>query len=281
MTKDPDVLVGPAFVTWKGRGVKELPVVHDLAFLKEPGSVSVRNLVYLRTMVPRVIRRAERVITVSSAVRNEIVSTYGIDRERIDIVPGAPTMVAASDVLPASVTSPFVLCVGALEPRKNLGVAAQAIEQLGAGDGHAPLLVLVGGRGWRRRSTGLEQRSGRTPGFVHLGVVDDHVLAALYRSAVALIFPSLYEGFGLPVVEALAHGCPVVCSDIPALREVGGKAAYYADPKEASSFAACLRRVLSESRADRAELLRSQAAGFTWQRSALAIKRSIELAAGS
>jgi glycosyltransferase involved in cell wall biosynthesis len=278
LAAEPDVVVGPAFVTWKGRGVPEIPVIHDLAFLRASRSVSVRNLIYLRALVPRVVRRAARIVTVSHAVKEEICAEYRVAPERVDVVPGAPTDPCPRAILPIAVDRPFILCVAAREPRKNLEVLLEAHDLVAGRGGSVPLLVIVGGPGWRRSRIELEEGVERR-GVLHLGLVDDATLSALYREASALVCPSTYEGFGLPVVEALSHGCPVVVSDIPALREVAGSVGIYVDPQDPSSVAEGIFQALEVGSGPRLSgQLRAQATGFSWDRSAELLEASIERA---
>ncbi len=156
---DFDVMVGPAFVSW--RGAPEIPVIHDLAFLRFPGTLSRRNLIYLRTMVPRALRRASAVVTVSEQVAGEIVERYGLDPSMVHVVPGAADLPPGDrSALPPGLPERFFLMVGTLEPRKNIAAALRAHDRLRAEDRDTPPIVLVGGRGWRAGETEamLEQR---------------------------------------------------------------------------------------------------------------------------
>jgi len=206
-----------------------------------------------------VARAARRVIAVSEFTRDEIVELLGVPRERIDVIPNAvgPPFVADG---PAA-KGDYVLAVGTLEPRKNQALVQQAARAL------AVELRVVGARGW-----GDVQIDG------WVGQVPDEQLAALYRGARCLVYPSLYEGFGIPVLEAMACGTPVVTSAGGATEEVAGGAAVLVDPHDVAAIAAGIEE--AEARRDD---LRSRgierAARFTWERVATETRAVYEQAA--
>ena len=214
---DADVLHCPTF---RGpfRAAQPLVVtVHDLAVLRHPEWFNRWTRTYSRLAVPRVVRAAHRVIAVSEFTKREIVALLGADPDRIDVVPNG-----VEDVFtPAgpAADGDYVLAVGTLEPRKNLARIAAAV------DGE---LRVVGVRGWG----GVEPPSN----VRWLGDVADPELAALYRGARCLVYASLYEGFGIPVAEALACGCAVVTSAGSAMAELAGEDAAYVDPEDVASI---------------------------------------------
>jgi glycosyltransferase involved in cell wall biosynthesis len=212
-----DVLHCPTFRgPFRARGTLVV-TVHDLAVLRHPEWFNRWTRSYSRLAVPRVLRAATRLIAVSELTKSEIVSLVGIDHERIDVVPNAVEDVFRPDGPAAD--GDYVLAVGTLEPRKNLTRIAQAVE----GE-----LRVVGARGWG----GVEPPANVT----WLGSISDEQLAALYRGARCLVYASLYEGFGIPVAEALACGCPVVTSRGSAMAEVAGEDAVYVDPEDVESI---------------------------------------------
>jgi len=207
-----------------------------------------------------VARAARRVIAVSEFTRGEIVELLGVPSERIDVIPNAVGAPFVSDGPAAD--GDYVLAVGTLEPRKNHALVQQAARALAV-----PLRV-VGARGW-----GDIQVDG------WLGQVPDEELAALYRGARCLVYPSLYEGFGIPVLEAMACGTPVVTSAGGATEEVAGGAAVLVDPHDVSAIAAGIE----EADARRDELVRrglERAREFTWPHVAAATRRVYEQVAG-
>jgi glycosyltransferase involved in cell wall biosynthesis len=221
---DADVLHCPTF---RGpfRAAQPLVVtVHDLAVLRHPEWFNRWTRTYSRIAVPRVVAAAHRVIAVSEFTKRELVSLLGTDAAKIRVVPNAVQDAFSPDGPRAD--GDYVLAVGTLEPRKNLARIAQAV------DGE---LRVVGARGWG----GVEPPRDVT----WLGDVSDEELAAHYRGARCLVYASLYEGFGIPVAEALACGCPVVTSRDSAMAEVAGDAATYVDPEDVASIRAGLERV--------------------------------------
>jgi glycosyltransferase involved in cell wall biosynthesis len=254
-----DVLHCPTF-----RGPVRSPVpvvvtVHDLAVLRHPGTFNQWTRHYSRFAVPRVVQAARLVIAVSEFTRREVVELLGVPEERIRVIPNGVDAVFTADG-PAAEGS-YVLAVGTLEPRKNLGVAREAAERLGAE------LRVVGAQGWR--GVQVEGWLGRVP---------DEKLAALYRGARCLVYPSLYEGFGIPVLEAMACGTPVVTGAGGATEEVAGGAAVLADPHDPAAVA----RAIEEAEARRDELVPrglERARQFTWERAAAETRAVYEEAA--
>jgi glycosyltransferase involved in cell wall biosynthesis len=231
--------------------------VHDLAFEAFPRDFAPRTAWKYRTFTPRAVRSAERVIVPSEATARDLARRYGADRERIRVVPEAPALPVGDREPPAG---EYLLAVGDLRAKKNLGVLVDAAGRLGA------RLVLAG----------LDAGSGAAvagPGVELRGYVSDLELDALMRGAAALVHPSLYEGFGLVVLEAMARGTPVACADATALPETAGGAAALFDPHDAGSVAAAVERALGD-RERFAAAGRERAARFSWERTA-ALTRAV------
>jgi glycosyltransferase involved in cell wall biosynthesis len=227
----PPAYRGPALVT-----------VHDLSFEEHPRLMSLRDRFFFRTLVPRSARRAERVLAVSERTKRDLVEHYKIAEGKIVVTPnGVDPIFRPDGDTPAR--PPYVLFVGGIQPRKD---PMSAIEALGRLNGDLSL-VLVGAekRGGNEvrsaiRRLGLEQR-------VELaGHLEHDELAALYRGAACLVFPSRYEGFGLPVLEAMASGTPVVAASAGAVPEVAGDAAVLVAPGDPAALAAGIERALSD-----------------------------------
>jgi glycosyltransferase involved in cell wall biosynthesis len=214
---DADVLHCPTF---RGpfRAAQPLVVtVHDLAVLRHPEWFNRWTATYSRFAVPRVVRAAHRVIAVSEFTKNELVDLLGVAPDKIRVVPNAVEEVFTADGQRAE--GDYALAVGTLEPRKNLARIAEAV------DGE---LRVVGVKGWG---------GVRAPDNVTwLGDVPDEELAALYRGARCLVYASLYEGFGIPVAEALACGCAIVTSRGSAMSAFAGDDATYVDPYDVASI---------------------------------------------
>jgi glycosyltransferase involved in cell wall biosynthesis len=248
VARGADVLHCPTYRAPLRSKTPVVVTVHDLAVFRYPEAFRPWTRTYSRALVPRVVRAAARVIAVSEFTKREVVELLGIPAERIVVVPNAVDAVFGPDGEAAD--GDYVLAVGTLEPRKNLPRLAQATERLGVE------LRVVGARGWGRVEL---------PGSVRwLGELPDDELAALYRGARCLAYPSLYEGFGIPVLEAMACGCPVVTSAGGACEEVAGGAAVLVDPLDVESIADGIERAGDGS----AGLER--ASRFSWHASAAA-----------
>jgi glycosyltransferase involved in cell wall biosynthesis len=214
---DADVLHCPTFRGPLRRRQPLVVTVHDLAVLRHPEWFNRWTATYSRFAVPRVVRAADRVIAVSAFTQAELVAVLGVDPAKIRVVPNAVEDVFTPGGPRAA--GDYALAVGTLEPRKNLARIAAAVE----GE-----LRVVGARGWG----GVEAPQNVT----WLGNVSDDELASLYRGARCLVYASLYEGFGIPVAEALACGCAVVTSAGSAMEELAGAAAAYVDPLDVASI---------------------------------------------
>ena len=246
-----DVLHCTTFRGPVGTRVPTVLTVHDLAILRAPEVFPRWHRLYGRVGLVRVLRAADAIVAVSEFSRDETVELAGVPAERIRVVPHGVDPVFTSEG-PRS-EGDYVLAVATLEPRKNLGRAVEATREAGVE------LRVVGARGWG----GVE-----VDGWV--GEIPDAKLAALYRGARCVVYASLYEGFGLPVLEAMACGTPVVTSVATAMEEVAGGAAVLVDPLDVASIAGGIRDAL-----DRRDALvaagRTRATEFTWERTADAV----------
>jgi glycosyltransferase involved in cell wall biosynthesis len=221
---DADVLHCPTF---RGpfRAAQPLVVtVHDLAVLRHPDWFNRWTSTYSRIAVPRVVAAAARVIAVSEFTKRELVTLLRVPEDRVTVIPNGVEDVFTPDGPRAD--GDYMLAVGTLEPRKNLARIAAAV------DGE---LRVVGVRGWG----GVDP----PPNVTWLGEVPDDRLAELYRGARCLVYASLYEGFGIPVAEALACGCPVVTSRGSAMEELAGSEGVYVDPESVDSIREGIARV--------------------------------------
>ncbi|MCU1246360.1 MAG: mshA 5 [Acidobacteria bacterium] len=240
--------------------------IHDLIHLHVPHGNPLKPL-YARAMLRRAVRKAAVVLTVSEAVKGELVAELGADPKRVVVTPNgcdARFTPGAS----ASRRTPYFLYVGNDKPHKNVGTLVRAVEQLAASGVE---LVLAGAR--------FEAWAGR-PGVIHPGFVAEGELTALYRGALALVMPSDEEGFGLPALEAMSCGTPVIVSRARALVEVTGPAALHVDGRSANELAAAMRRVMEseELRAAMGAAGIERARAFTWQRCAAATRSAYALA---
>lgn len=230
--------------------------IHDLAFERYPEDFSRRTGWKFRRYAPRAAESAERVICVSQFTRDDVCERYGVDPDKTRVVYSAPALPSGSAPPPPG---PYVLAVGDLRRKKNFVRLAEAFRALHAG-GLEHRLVIAGvdaGDGSRIRAA-----AGDAP-LELTGYVDDGRLDALMRGADAFVHPSLYEGFGFVLLEAMARGCPVACSNATALPETAGDAAVLFDPDDGDAIADAIRRLLADPEPLR-ERGRRRAAQFSW-----------------
>ena len=243
-----DVLHLPTYYGPLRPRIPAVVTVHDLGVWRHPEAFGRWTRAYVPRVVPAVLRAARLVIAVSQFTAGELESLLHVPRAKVRVVPNGVDGVFTAEG--PAVEGDYVLAVGTLEPRKNLSRAVEAAARAGAE------LRVVGARGWG----GVEARGAHVRG---LGPVDDAELARLYRGARCVVYPSLYEGFGLPVVEAMACGAPVVTARGGATEEVAGGAAVLVDPLDVGDIAAGIEQAF-ERRAELRERGIARAAAFSW-----------------
>jgi glycosyltransferase involved in cell wall biosynthesis len=256
---------------------RRVVTVHDLIYARFPEAHSGIRDKGMRLLVPAAARRSQRVIVDSQSTREDVVELIGLAPERIDVVPLGLGAVVRERPMPEPELRrrlrlgerPLLLSLSAKRPHKNLSALIDALASIPAE--RRPLLVLPGYRTWHEREL-REQAVARgvEPDVRFLGWVSGAELEGLWSLAEAFVFPSLYEGFGLPVLEAMARGVPVACSDASSLPEVVGDAALLFDPRNPRSIAAALARVLGDAglRGELRSRGMARAREFTWQRTA-------------
>ncbi|MDQ7030192.1 MAG: glycosyltransferase family 1 protein [Ardenticatenia bacterium] len=283
-----DVFFSPDFVLPPLRRARGVVTVHDLSFLAAPTFHEPGLRRYLARAVARSVRRAEHIFADSEFTKRELERLLNVTANRVHVVyPGVasrfrpydPTLEADRAHLEQvraafGLHIPFILSVGTLEPRKNIDGLIRAYAELRRRGLTRHELVIAGGRGWlnhERELYALVDALGLGGHVLFLGYVDDALLPALYNLADLFAFVSHYEGFGLPVLEAMACGVPTVCAHTTSLPEVGGEAVLYVDdPKDTAAIADALARGL-EDEALREHLRHAgphQAAQFTWEAAA-------------
>jgi len=256
---------------------RRVVTVHDLIYARYPEAHSGIREKGMRVLVPAAARRSHRVIVDSQSTREDVVELIGLSPERIDVVPlGLGTVVRERPLPEPELRErlglgerPLLLSLSAKRPHKNLPALIDALASIPAE--RRPLLVLPGYPTWHERE--LRERAaarGVEPDVRFLGWVSGAELEGLWSLAEAFVFPSLYEGFGLPVLEAMARGVPVACSDASSLPEVAGDAALLFDPHDPRAIAQALTRLLTdeELRAQLRNRGAARAKEFTWQRTA-------------
>jgi glycosyltransferase involved in cell wall biosynthesis len=264
----------PAAIPPAGTGQKLVVTVHDLAFRHFPEMYPREWRWLYEAGLRAAVRRADAVLTPSRSTADDLLARTTLEKERVHVTPLAPSL-ATTDEDPALVIErlrlprPYLLHVGTIEPRKNLVRLVRAYRKVAArGLPHA--LVLTGAAGWRPEAL-LQELAVDAPGtVVRTSLLSEEELDAVFRGADAFVYPSVYEGFGLPVVEAMARGVPTVVSTASSLPEVAGDAALGVDPNDVDSIARAVERVLTdETLADELRRRgREQAARFSWARTA-------------
>jgi glycosyltransferase involved in cell wall biosynthesis len=274
-----DLFHAPDFVLPPVRpGTRTIVTIHDLSFLREPETVMPGMMAHLNQWVPLSVKRADHVVTVSAATRQDLIELYQTPPEKISVLYHGvtPDFKPVKNVEKLTAVRqkyglgdcPFILSVGTLQPRKNYRRLIQALAKLDP----VPLLVIVGSKGWNYEDVFSEVTRQGLTGRVHFpGFVADADLPTLYSAASLFVYPSLYEGFGLPVLEAMACGTPVVASNRSALPEVVGEAGLLVDAKDVAALAAAVSRLLGDATLSQqlAQAGQAQAAHFTWPKMAL------------
>jgi glycosyltransferase involved in cell wall biosynthesis len=287
----PDVLFVPAHVLPAYTRPAAVVTVHDLGYLAYPEAHTAVQRRYLHWTTRRHATRATAVIADSAATRDDLVARYRADPDRVHVVhlavedamrPAAPDEVAAVRAeMGIPPDRPYVLHVGTLQPRKNLPRLMHAFAGL-ASNRTAPVLVLAGKQGWGREDLPrMAQDLGIARSVRFAGYVPRKSLPALYTGATVAAVPSLYEGFGLPALEAMACGAPVAASRTSSLPEVVGSAGLLFDPEDTGDIRVALDRLLSDAnlRASLSRVGRERAAAFTWDLCARRTLRVLERAA--
>lgn len=287
MLHPPDLLFVPAHVLPLGvplrRGMRSVVTIHDLGYVRFPSAHTPAHRLYLRLSTLWTARAATRLIAISAATRDDLVRFAHVPSHKIAVVPHglsprfrpieSPSIRAAIRSR-YRIPSPYIFYVGTVQPRKNLVRLIDAFAQVHAnraGADAALTLVIAGKRGWRTEA--IEQRAaalGIAAQVQFIGYVEDDDLPVLLSDALAFALPSLYEGFGMPVLEAMACGTPVLTSSTSALPEVAGDAALLVDPEDQAAIAVGLERLVTQDSL-RAELRArglARAAAFTWDRCA-------------
>jgi alpha-1,3-rhamnosyl/mannosyltransferase len=278
-----DVLHCPAPLAPLRSPVPLVVTLYDTAGFDHPEWLTRENALHQRFVVAPALRSAARVVTSSEFARERIARHVRVPLERIEVVPlgvdpvFGPGAVDEHVLARLGVKRPYVLTVGTLQPRKNLEAALTAFELLDDG----LQLVVAGARGWSDAELVARLGNARAADRIKLaGRLSDDDLVSLYRGAGCLIYPSRYEGFGLPPLEAMACGTPVVASNATSIPEVVGDAALLAEPDDPATIAAAVEDALAR-REELAARAREHAAQFTWGRTADALTRVYEAVAGS
>lgn len=280
--KKVDVFHGPAFlIPLRKNGVRTVVTIPDIVSYILPETIPFKYAAYMRFLIRQVAKRADRIITISHSTKNDLVSRLDVPEDRIRVV-----HVAASDIFRRvedrgridevksryGIRKPFMLFVGNLEPRKNLIRLAEAFARANERMGRAFQLVICGKEGWLYRNILKTLKEYNTDGDIALTrYVSREDLVHLYCGAECFLFPTLYEGFGLPVVEAMRCGTPVITSNISSLPEIMGDAGILIDPESVEEIAEAIGRIAQDDglKKELRERGLLQAQKFSWKTTAL------------
>lgn len=270
----------PAAIPPKGKKQRLVVTVHDVAFVVYPEMYPLQWRLMYRAGLFRAVRDADVIITPSRHSAEDLMRRSRIGRGRIQVIPLAASLPSKAPQVEETlgrlkVRRPYVLFVGTLEPRKNVVRLIRAYRRM-AGRGAPHSLVLAGAMGWRHQAL-MRELALEGPGEIVLtGTVSPDDLDALYRGASLFVYPSLYEGFGLPLLEAMARGIPCVASIASSLPEVAGEAALPVDPRSVGGLAEAMERVVNDRQlaARLSEAGVARASGFSWDETA---RRTLEV----
>lgn len=238
----------PLFLSKK---TKTMLTIHDVVHLLYPKTMPLSHLIVERLLMRRSILKADCIIAVSSSTESNIKDAYGIGSYKIrTIYSGTPVLAEDTTILARKykpLPPKYFLFVGSLEPRKNFERLLNAFELLHT-ERYGVHLVIVGGKGWKNRKFLKRLKTHPLKSVIHLtGYINSAYLSKIYSQALCLLFPSLYEGFGFPILEAMACGTPVITSNISSMPEVAGDAAVLVDPYDVDAMAEAMHRILADN----------------------------------
>lgn len=254
----------------------QIVTIHDIAFLK--GNWHSRNFkLYYKFLIPKIIKNSRHIITVSEFSKQEIVSSYGVDSGKISVIYNAPfTIKNDSEIAILDLKTPYILSVGSIDPRKNLKRLVKAFVRLNEPD---LKLYLTGAYNSNfKNDAELDNLIiANTNQIIFLGYRTDTELIHLYKNALCFIYPSLYEGFGLPPIEAMSNNCPVITSNLSSLPEVCGDAPLYCNPFSVADILEQLKEMVQNRKTRESCILKGHenVKKFSWNLSGQALIRVI------
>ena len=261
---------------------KSIIAIFDVSYLHFPNLFRKKDLYQLKAWGGFSIKKSAKIITISKASKSDIIKAYGVNPDKVAVVyPGlklinTPLLSMENLTKKFGISKKYILFVGTIQPRKNIVRLIEAFAKL---KNESLELVIVGKKGWQYKEIFDAPKKFEVDGKVRfLDSVSDDELSSFYKNAEFFILPSLYEGFGLPVIEAMSYGCPVITSNISSLPEAGGDAALYVDPNSVTDIASKMQKLLNDEELKK-ELIEKgykQAKKFSWEKSAKETLRVLE-----
>ncbi len=292
--KRPDVFFSPSHYAPRFSPVPTVMSIMDVAYVYFPELFAQKDLLQLRNWTAYSVKNAKKILTISNSTRDDIIKEYKVSRNKVvvtypgikEIVSLTPHVYSMNELRSTyGVSDNFVLFVGTLQPRKNITRLIEAFSLIKKGDPRMEnlQLVIIGRKGWLYEDIlAAPKKYGVADRVKFLENIDDEALNLFYKNALCYVLPSLYEGFGLPVLEAMQRGCPVITSNISSLPEAGGDAALYVDPKDPEDIAAKITKLITNDKL-RQELIekgKKQVAKFSWEKTAKETLAVLEEVAG-
>ncbi len=276
LTKEVDIIHSTDFVLPASKKKKSVITIHDLIFLKFSQLYTSKNLLYMKRMAAFSANRADKIIADSESTKQDIIELLQIKEEKIKVVyPGIEERFKPANKQEIALTSKkynlpqnYILNIGTIEPRKNLNNLIDAYLNLDKEITDKYRLVIIGNKGWKYEDIFSKLKTAK--GIFVIENVEDKDLPAIYSQASVFVYPSLYEGFGLPIIEAMACTAPVTCSNTSSMPEAAGNAAILFDPDNVKEIAASIKKILSDEKLS-AKLKKAglaQAKKFNWQKTA-------------
>lgn len=280
----PDVFFSPTHYAPRFSPVPTVIAIMDISYVFYPETFKKRDLRQLNSWTGYSVKKARKVITISQSSKNDIIKHYKVPDSKVDVVyPGIKNLMKSNKKLDLStwgIKEDYILFVSTLQPRKNIERLIEAFSKLKKDNLQ---LVIVGKRGWLYEDIlAAPKKFGVEKEVVFLDFVSDEDLPVLYENAQCFVMPSLYEGFGLPILEAMKYDCPVVTSNVSSLPEVGGDAALYFDPYNTDEIKEKIEKVLTDAKLRKTmiEKGREQVKKFNWEKSAEKVLSILKEVAG-
>ncbi len=286
--KDLDVFFTPTHYSPFFTSCPQVISILDVSYKKFPDLFTKFDLYQLALWGRLSVKKASKIITISRSSKDDIIQEYGVKSSKVAVAhlgikPSLKLSMTDKDLIQKySITSPYILFVGTIQPRKNVLRLIQAFSKLA--EKHPNLkLVIVGKKGWQYEEILREpEKLGISEKVIFLHNVTDEDLAAFYKFAEAFVLPSLYEGFGLPILEAMKYECPVITSNTSSLPEAGGEAALYVNPENVAEIASKIEKVLTDNKLKEHMIAKGkeQVKKFSWEKSAREVLQILEEVGG-